>query len=71
MSNDSDLEQLFTKIKQRRVRRKLLSSVLQHEHSSPVAFTLLSSLIKNVTEDVSTVSELYHSIIFTPILAVL
>ena len=66
-SDDSDLEQLFTKIKRRRVRRKLLSSVLMREHSSPSGspstYTPSSSMIENETEDVSTVSILHQSII--------
>ena len=62
-SDDSDLEQLFTKIKRRRVRLKLLSSVLMREHSSPSTYTPSSSMIENETEDVSTVSILRQSII--------
>ena len=65
-SDDSDLEQLFTKIKRRRVRRKLLSSVLKREHSSPSTSTPSSSMIENETEDVSTVSVLHQSIILSP-----
>ena len=65
-SDDSDLEQLFTKIKRRRVRRKLLSSVLKREHSSPSTSTPSSSMIENETKDVSTVSVLHQSIILSP-----
>ena len=65
-SDDSDLEQLFTKIKRRRVRQKLLSSVLKREHSSPSTSTPSSSMIENETENVSTVSVLHQSIILSP-----